>query len=124
RQEIARFAYRPDHIRRQVLGARRRLVHWLDLVMGLIKRWADQVVHAGIDDDERLGLSVLEIEDARHQNSGIADDQPAGLEDQLTIEAARRALDHRGIGGGVWRRLVVLALRNTQTAPQIDRRDM
>ncbi len=88
--------------------------------MGLVERGPNEIVHPGIDDDERLGLTALEIEDARHQNSGIADDQPAGLEDQLAIETARRPLDHLGIGGRVRRRLAVIAVRDTQTTAEID----
>ena len=78
---------------------------------------------AGIDDDEGLGLAALQIEHARHQDAGIADDQAAGLEDQRAAEIARRALDHRGIGVGMRRRLVVLAVGNAEAAAEIDMGD-
>ena len=70
-----------------------RLAHRADIVVRLVERRADKIVHAGIDDDEGLGLAVLHIEHARHQDAGIADDEPARLEDQLAAETARRAFD-------------------------------
>ena len=60
-----------------------------DVVVRLVERRADQIVHAGIDDDEGLGFAALHVEHARHQDAGIADDQPARLEDQLAAEVVR-----------------------------------
>ena len=88
--------------------------------MGLVERRPDEVVHRRIDDDEGLGLAVLHVEHARHQDAGIADDQPAGLEDQRAAELARGALDHRGIGVRIGRRLVVVAVGNAEAAAEID----
>ena len=46
-----------------------RRILWLadgnDLVITLVKRWPDQIVHAGIDDDEFLVLRLLEIANPR-----------------------------------------------------------
>ena len=53
---------------------------------GVVERRADEIVHAGVDDDEILGLAVLHIDDARHQNAGVADDEPPRLEHQLAAE--------------------------------------
>ena len=91
--------------------------------MRLVQRRADQVVHAGVDDDEVLGLAALEVEHARDQDAGIADEQPAGLEDQRAAEIAGRALDHRRIGVRMRRRIVVLAIGNAEAAAEIDMRD-
>ena len=88
--------------------------------MGLVEGRPDEVVHAGIDDDEGLGLGALHVEHARHQDAGIADDQPARLEDQRAVERARRPLDHLRIGGRVRRRVVVVAIRNAEAAAEID----
>ena len=60
---------------------------------------------------------------ARHQDAGVADDQPARLEDQLAVEPAGGALHHRGIGGGIGRRIVVLAIGNAEAAAEVDMRD-
>ena len=64
------------------------------------------------------------IDHARDQDAGIADDQAAGLEDQRAAEVARRALDHRRIGGRIGRRLVVLAIGNAEAAAEIDMLDV
>ncbi len=88
--------------------------------MGLVQRRADEVVHPGIDDDEGPALPALEIDDAGHQDAGIAHDQAAGLEDQLAAEAMCRALDDRRIGLRIRRRLVVLAIRDAETAAEVD----
>jgi hypothetical protein len=79
-------------------GAPRRLADRADIVMRVVERRTDQIVHAGVDDDEGLGLAALHVKHARDQDAGIADDQPAGLEDQLAVEIAGRALDDRRIG--------------------------
>ena len=100
-----------------------RLAHRPDVVMRLIERRPDQIVHRGVDDDEILGLAALQIEHARDEDAGIADDQPARLEDQRAAEPARRALDDRGIGVRIGRRLVVLAIGNAEPAAEIDMLD-
>ena len=91
--------------------------------MRLVQRRPDQVVHAGVDDDEILGLAALEIEHARDQDAGIADQQPPGLEDQRAAEIAGRVLDHRRIRLGPRRRIVVVAIGNAEAAAEIDMRD-
>ena len=52
-------------------------------MVGVVERRADEIVHRRIDDDEGLGLAALHIEDAGNQDAGVADDEAAGLEDQL-----------------------------------------
>ena len=54
------------------------LAHRQDVVMRLVERRADQVVHRGVDDDEVLGVAVLHIDHARDEDAGIADDQRPG----------------------------------------------
>ena len=91
--------------------------------MRVVERRADQVVHAGIDDDEGFGFAVLHIEHARDQDAGIADDEPARLEDQLAVKTARRVFDDPRIGVRIGRRIVVLAIGNAQAAAEIDMAD-
>ena len=67
-----------------------------------------------------LRLAALHEQHARHQDAGIADDQPARLEDQPAVEIARRALDDIRIGVRMRRRLVVVAIRNAEPAAEID----
>ena len=94
--------------------------HRADVVVRVVERRADEIVHPGIDDDEGLGLAALHVEHARDQDAGIADDEAARLEDQPAAEPARRALDHGRIGVRVGRRLVVLAVGNAEAAAEID----
>jgi hypothetical protein len=47
------------------------------------------------------------IDDFGDQDAGIADDQPAGLHDDLAAEFAQLVLDDLGIGVGQRRRVVV-----------------
>ena len=91
-KKVPRFADRPDHVRHLPGRAGLRLRHRQDLVIGLIKRRPDKIIHRRIRDDEGLGLAALHVDHARHQDTGIADDEPAGLKDQLAFDAARRAL--------------------------------
>ena len=66
---------------------------------------------------------MLHEQHARHQDTGIANQQTAGLEDQPAIEIARRALDHFGISLRPRRRFVVVAIGNAEAAPEIDVRN-
>src|SRR5262245_28225248 len=89
-------------------------------MMRIIQRRTDQIVHGGIDDDKVLRLAVLHEQYARHKKTRVADQQPAGLEDQPAAEVARRLFDNLGIGLRMRRRLVVVAVRNSQTAAEVD----
>ena len=120
REIVARLADRPDDVGNDSPRPGRALANGADVVVRRIQRRADQIVHAGIDDDEGLGLAALYVDDARHQDAGIADDEAAGLENELAVKALGRALDDRGVGIGIRRRLVVLAIGNAQTAAEID----
>jgi hypothetical protein len=80
--------------------------------MRVIQRRSDEIVHSGIDDDERLGLPVLHEQHTRHQDAGISNKQATGLKDQAAIQIARGAFDHLGVGLRTWRRLVVIAVGN------------
>ena len=91
--------------------------------MGLVQGRADQIVHRGIDDDEVLAVAVLHMDHARHQDAGIADDQPARLEHQRAAEIVRDALDHRGIGVRRGRRRAIPVIGNAEPAAEIDVRN-
>src|SRR5215471_17828231 len=65
RQEIAGLADRPGNVGNDARGVRARLAHWTDVMVSLIERGTDEVIHPGIDDNEGLGLAALEIEHAR-----------------------------------------------------------
>ena len=67
----------------------RGLLDGQDLVVGLVERGADEVVHAGVGDDEGLGAVLLDVKDAGEQAAGLGDDEAAGLEEQAA--SSRRA---------------------------------
>ena len=90
--------------------------------MGVIQGRADQVVHAGVDDQECLGVAMLDIDHARHQHAGIGGDQAARLEDQAAAQVPGQPRDHRAIGGGIGRRRVVVLVGHAQPAAQIQAR--
>src|SRR5262249_31889593 len=54
---------------------------------------------------------------------GIANNEPARLQDQAAAEISRRALDDRGIGFGIGRWLVVLAIGHAEPAADINVRN-
>jgi hypothetical protein len=64
REIIAAFADRPDHVGDDAARRYGRLAAPADVVMRLVQRRADQVVHRGIDDDEILGVAMLHIDHA------------------------------------------------------------
>ena len=91
--------------------------------MSVVERRPDKIVHAGIDDHEIFGVAVLHMQDPRHQNAGIADNEPAWLQDQAAAEILRGAFDDRRIGVRIGRRLVVLAIGHAKPATDIDVRN-
>ena len=58
----------------------RLLREWHDLVVAVIEGWAGEIVHRGIDDYEILHAGLLHVLDARDENTGIAGDEPARLD--------------------------------------------
>ncbi len=91
--------------------------------MRFVQGRADQIVHRRIGDHKRLRLAALHVNDARDENTGIADEQSARLENQLAAETARRVLHDRGIVLRKRRRIHVVAIGNAEPAAEIDMRD-
>ena len=71
----------------RVRRLRCRLSGWLldgdDLVVGVVERGADEVVHGGVGDDEGFGAVLLDVEDAGEEGSGLGDDEAAGFEEEM-----------------------------------------
>ena len=86
-QKIAGLADRADNIEDRFPGG--RVLHDRpDLVVGFVQARPDQVVHAGIDDQEPLLAAVLMVERVRDQDPGVAHDRPARLQDQRAAGAS------------------------------------
>ena len=96
RKKIAAFANGTDDIDRFARGVL-RFADRHDLVITLVKRGPDQVVHSGIDDHEFLVLGLFDVADARQEDTGIADEQTARLDQHAQSELAQRRQD----GGGI-----------------------
>src|SRR5262249_5632626 len=118
-KEIAAFTNWPNHIGANAAGRQRLLYHRPNLMMRVIQRWTDEIVHGSVDDNEVLYLAALHEQHARNQNTGIADQETARLKNQSAVETASGSLDHLGVGLRVRRRLVVVAVRNAQTTAKI-----
>ena len=88
--------------------------------MGVVERRADEVVHAGVEDDEGLGRALLDVFDPGDEDAGIADEDPAGLEQDARAEIAEPAADDLGIGGRRRRRRVVEPVGDAEAAAAID----
>ncbi len=54
-----------------------------DLVVGVVERGADEVVHRGVGDDEGLATVLLDVEDAGEEGAGLGYDEAAGFEEQV-----------------------------------------
>ena len=59
----------------------------------LVKRGTDEIVHAGIDDDEFLLRGLLKVTNARQQDAGVADEKTARLKQHAQAERAQRRHD-------------------------------
>ena len=91
-----------------------------DVVVGVVERRADEVVHAGVEDDEGLGGALLDVHDLGDQDAGIADEDAAGLEQDAGAEIAEPAADDLGIGGRRRRRRIVEPIGDAEAAAGVD----
>ena len=109
------------------IGARsapgRRLGDRHDVVPGLVHRRADQVVHAGVEDQEVAALALLDVDDAGEQHAGVAGDQPPGLDLDLAAEVADGAADHLAVVERQRRRLVGAAVGDAEAAAEVEPAD-
>jgi len=53
-------------------------------VVGVVEGGTDEVVHAGVGNDEGLGSVFLDDEDAGEERSGLGDDEAAGFEEKMS----------------------------------------
>ena len=94
RKKIAALADRTDDIHRFARGVL-RFADRNDLVVTLVERGPDQIVHPGIDDHEFLVLGLLDVADAGEEDAGIADEQTARLEQHPQADRAQAAAGSR-----------------------------
>src|SRR6185436_2148169 len=78
-EEIAGFADWADDVGAD--GCAALFADRNDFVIGIVKGWADQVVHGGIHDDEILFAGAFHVLDAGDEDAGVAGDETAGLDE-------------------------------------------
>ena len=84
-KKIARLTDRPDNV--DFVGL--TLVRFNDrrnLVVALIKRRPDQIVHAGVDNGEFFAASLFDVANARQQNAGVPDKKATGFKQNLNTQ--------------------------------------
>ena len=72
-----------------------------DLVIGLIQRGADEIVHGRVDDDELFRFGRFAIEHAAEERASGADDGAAGFHHELQVVAGAAGADVLDVGGDV-----------------------
>ena len=85
---------------------------------GVIEGGPQQVVHGGVDDGETARRPFLHVEDARHQDAGVAGDDAARLEDDAAADVAQEGA-HQGAVLGRGRHRFV-AIGDAQAAAEIE----
>src|SRR5438067_371788 len=95
-EKIAALADRTDNIDRLArLVARFADRH--NLVVTLVERGPNEIVHAGVHDHEFLLRGLLEITDAGEQDTGVAHEESTGLEQHPQADLAQRRDDRGGV---------------------------
>ena len=116
---VGRFADGADNVitprgTRRIRGENRK-----NIVMRVIERGADQIVHSGIQNHEALGFARFNINHPRHEDARVGSDQPAGLEDELNVETFCRLCDHFSVSIRVGGRRIVQAVGDAEPAAEI-----
>ena len=106
---IGGLADRPDHVHRRGPGAGRGRGHRHDLVPGVVEAGPQQIVHGGVHHQKRALGPGFDVEHPGHHDAGVADQDAAGLEHQLGVEAGGRLAHRRGVDVQIERRLVAVA---------------
>ncbi len=78
-KEVARLTHRADDIDHRWLRLR-ILDHGQNLMVGLVERRPDEVVHPGVCDYESFASIALDHQHPGQQGSGLGNQEPAGLE--------------------------------------------
>ena len=91
---------------------------------GAVERGADEDVHAGVADDEGLGVAALEMLDARDQDRRVGEQRPPGLEAHLEPAAgARLEQRHQPFAVSLDRRHLAVAVGHRPAAAEIEDAD-
>lgn len=124
-EEVSRFADWTDYVHR-VPGGRWRLDDGQDLVVGLVERRSDQIVHAGVSDDEGLVAVVFDIEDAGQERTGLGDEKAARFEEKMRLKAGEDGIEGVGVGSDLGCGIEVLrgSVLDAETATDVDIADV
>ncbi len=59
------------------------LLYWDDLVVSVVERGTDEVVHGGVGDDEGFGAVFFDVENAGQESTGLGYDEAARFEEEM-----------------------------------------
>src|SRR5205085_8604313 len=97
-KKIGALTYRPDDVDLlPLIATHARINYRYDLVIALVKRWPDQIVHSGVDNGEFFLRRFFQVKDAGEQHSGVPDKEPTGLDQNANVQFAQRRHDGTGI---------------------------
>ena len=65
----------------------------------LVERGTDEIVHAGICDEEGFAAVLLDVEDSGEQCAGLGDEEAAGFKQQMQTKGLSRSNDLFRVGG-------------------------
>src|SRR5438874_12470974 len=94
--DLLRLGNRSSGVRRAG-GPTIRITHRYDLVIALVKRWPDQIVHSSVDNREFSLRRFFDVKDARQQHSGVPNEEATGLDQNANTELAQRRHDRVGV---------------------------
>ena len=119
RDKVAGFANRADHVGASHVPVAKGLANGPDIMIRVVERGPDQIVHASVDDDEMLLAAPLGVDHLGHKNPGVARDDAARLKQELGAEAVRKSGDDLGIVVRQRRFLKVPAIGNAKAAAKV-----
>src|SRR5207237_3009842 len=92
-QKVSALAYRTDDVRQ--LGRAGPFAHRPDLVIRLVQRRTDEVVHAQLDDHEAAAVRALDSDHRADHDPRIGDEIAAGLEKETPPAPELRIVETR-----------------------------
>ncbi len=108
-KEVTRLAHRAYHVDHRRRPARPR--HRQNLVVRLVQRRPDQVVHRRIDDHKRLHAVAFHLQHPRQQPACLRHHEASRLQQQVRVQPSRRLVHRGGVVLHLARRIELRLLR-------------
>ena len=94
-KEVAGFADRTYHV--DGVGAARTRADRNNVVVRLVERGTDEIVHGRVGNHEGLVAVALDDEHTGNEGTGLGNEESAGLDEQLAFKAGKAILDGRSV---------------------------